>query len=183
MTGHCMSRQEVTSAPQTGDHHTQSPNPNFTSPPSTKAAISLQHESSTLTNLSSQTLPILADISDAELTPPTSSSGFSSQDRPTFDAHDGFGQSFECTNPDALSFLTSNPPTNILEGTGSALEHITASKRTSSGQIKRANVLGANVLEKRDATISGHSRTASLLSNGSSVAEVGSIRPDFGSRI
>lgn len=168
-----MSRQELTSAPQTCAQHAQSPNSNCASPPSSKLAISLQHGFPTSPTLSSHIPPTLADASDADLTPPTSSSGFSSQDRSTFGAQESSVHVFDSTDVDALFLLTSNPPANILNDAGTPLEHTAASKRTSSGQIKGSGISGADALQRKHESSVGHSRTPSLLSNGSSVAEVG----------
>jgi hypothetical protein len=176
MTGHCMLRQgpttTTTAPPQTCAQ--QSPNFNHASSQPATLAPSLQHKHPTSPTLSSDIPRNPADASDIELTPPTSSSGFSSQDRSTFGGQDNSTRALESANADALLFLTSRPSVNGLNGAGSPVEHIAASKRTSSGQIKRSSTSGADALKSGHETALGHSRTPSLLSNGNNVTEVGS---------
>jgi hypothetical protein len=133
----------------------------------------LLHHNST-SPASSQDVPHNhAEASDTDITPPTSSSGLSSQERTIFS-----GQAYPIsvsgeTNSDTADALMVNTTVKSPKCIGSVLQASAAPKRTSSGQIKRSSISGTDGPETTYRGTPGRSRTSSLLSNGSSVTEVG----------
>ena len=121
-----------------------------------------------------------AETSDTDLTPPTSSSGLSSQERAVF-----HGQTqnrsennyiplptSEGVRADAARVLKSRTsgPSPDLNG-GHAKPNI-ASKRTSSGQLKGSNVPVPESSHYEAAVLSPNTRGSSVASNGSHMTEV-----------
>lgn len=130
------------------------------------------HESSTSPPLSNDRRGSYAGTSDTDITPPTSSSGFSSQERPVL-VNDGYEiPSFPGYSTNSLRPLASNLAGPNLKIAATSLSQVAPSKRTSTGEIKRSNKSSADGRENNRKSIPGHSRTPSLLSNGSSISEV-----------
>lgn len=167
-------------ADRTFAQHPRIPNLNRPSPSLVSIVPSLQQQHSISPTASSDRPPNVADISDAELTTPTSSSAFSSQDREKFVGHDNVSCAVERVDADTLFAPTAKSPVAGPKIAKTPPEPLTASKRTSSGQIKRSSISAANAHKSTDESVSARSRTSSFLSNGSSVTEVGASRPDFG---
>ncbi len=113
-----------------------------------------------------------AEASDLEVTPPTSSSGLSSQEIANFHGQDCSLFASGGANTDTLPAVTSKSPAPSANSAGNIFESITAPKRTSSGQIKTSNNPGSDGEGNTHGSRSGHSRNRSLPSNGSSVTEV-----------
>lgn len=174
MTQHALLHSELTMASPTHPQHPEIPKLNPFTSQLIPLAQSLQHENSTSPALCHHILENHVEASDAEITPPTSSSGFSSQERPIFVDHDRSGPASKIANAKALYGRTSKSSTE--EGLKSAVNILTpieAPKRTSSGQIKRSAIPGVGAPENGHEGKSERSRASSLLSNGSSVTEVG----------
>jgi hypothetical protein len=132
----------------------------------------LHHNSTSPT--SSQDVPQNhAEASDTDLTPPTSSSGLSSQEPTIFSGQAHPISASDEPNPDAVDVLMTKSTAKSPRGAGSLLQTSAAPKRTSSGQIKRSSISGRDGPESTFRVTPGRSRTSSLLSNGSSVTEVG----------
>ncbi len=116
-----------------------------------------------------------AEASDLEVTPPTSSSGLSSQEIANFHGRDCSVFASEGAIADTLpTVLSKSPaPSANANSAGRIFESIIAPKRTSSGQIKISNTPGGDGEVNNHGSRSRHSRNPSLPSNGSSVTEVG----------
>ena len=132
----------------------------------------LHHNSTSPT--SSQDVPQNhAEASDTDVTPPTSSSGLSSQERTIFSGQAYPISASDETNSDTVDALMVNSTAKSPKCVGSLLQTNAAPKRTSSGQIKRSSISGTDGSETTYRGTPGRSRTSSLLSNGCSVTEVG----------
>jgi hypothetical protein len=151
--------------------HSETANLNHLSPQFASPVHSLQHENSPLP-ISHGISESHAETSDVEATPPTSSSGFSSQETPVFVGQDSSISTSNSLNANTLPALKSKSLAESRKNAANFPEHIAASKRTSSGQIKRSSILGTDTSVDNHQKRSGHSRTSSLLSNGSSITEV-----------
>lgn len=160
-------------ASQTYAQRSESPTPKRVSHHFASLEHSLQHQNSTSPISSQDAQQNHAETSDTELTPPTSSSGLSSQERPIFLGQACPIPAAETANADVVYALMSKSTAKSPKSAGNFLETIAAPKRTSSGQVKRSTTSGADGPGNIDGVTSGHSRTLSLLSNGSSVTEVG----------
>jgi hypothetical protein len=135
----------------------------------------LQHHNSTSPTSSQDVPQNHAEASDTDVTPPTSSSGLSSQERTIFS-----GQAYPLSASDEakseVNALMSKSTAKCPKGAGNFLQTVAAPKRTSSGQVKRSSISCTDGIETTYRGTPGRSRTSSLLSNGSSVTEVG-FRP------
>ena len=148
------------------------------SPPFAPLEHSLQREMFLSPTLSHDLPHNHADASDTEGTPPTSSLGLSSQEKPIFQGQGCSDPASGIVNQCALYAPVSGASAESPKPARSFLEAAAAPKRTSSGQIKRSSIVGADFGENRhDGT--GHSRNPSLLSSGSSVTEVGLPRASW----
>jgi hypothetical protein len=133
---------------------------------------SIQHQNLTSPTLSQDVTRITAEPSDTELTPPTSSSGFSSQERAISASQDVSTSASGSVEGNTFHALVSKSLAESPKSTGN-LDSIATPKRTSDGQIKRPSATDADIAKKNDDGTSRRSRTSSLLSSGSNVTEVG----------
>lgn len=113
-----------------------------------------------------------AEASDLEVTPPTSSSGLSSQETPNFPGQNCSLPASEGAVVDTLPAATSKSTAQSPSSAGNVFGSLAAPKRTSSGQIKISNNAGGDGAGNNHGSSSRHSPTPSLPSNGSSVTEV-----------
>jgi hypothetical protein len=169
---HGLSHPEWTVASQVHAQHAECPVLNRPSPQAVPLVFPLLHDQPKSPTLSTDTTQNHAETSDNELTPPTSSSGFSSQEKNAFVGRATLMTVSNTVKADALGDLPSTREGGSPTGSGHSLEPIIAAKRTSSGQVKRSSISGVDALRTSPGGKSGHSRTSSLLSNGSSITDV-----------
>ena len=113
-----------------------------------------------------------AEASDLDVTPPTSSSGLSSQETPNFLGQNCSLPASEGVDVDTLPATTLKSTAQSPSSAGNVFGSIAAPKRTSSGQIKILNTPGGDGAGNNHGSRSRHSRSPSLPSNGSIVTEV-----------
>ncbi len=190
MTQHGFVHSAATRASQTDAQHSErSPDLNHLSPQLAPYIHPLQHRPSTSPTLPPEKAPTHPEPSDTEVTPPTSSSGFSSQERPVLVGQNCSIPSSHYVSSKALRALTIESSAACPNKAEHFREPVAAPKRTSSGHIKRSSISGRGAPQNTHAGTSAHARTSSLLSNGSSVAEVGfspriaALRSDFGRQL
>jgi hypothetical protein len=168
MTQSGLLHSQLSMASQAYAQTLEGPNLNRRSPPYVQ---SLQYDNSTSPTLSSDLPHYHAEASDADLTPPTSSSGLSTQDNPILVGHDNSIPS-QSVRTDSLHAPTLGSAVGSPNGAGGSLESNAATKRTSSGQIKRSSTTSGDASKQGQNRRPAHTRASSVLSNGTSVTEV-----------
>lgn len=148
--------------------HPGSPDMKLLSPHLSPFAHSLHQESST-SNLPPEPPPNHAEACHTDGAPQISSSVFSGRGRPS---HDSSTPASKTVKPNALQALTSKSSSEGPKTAGKYFEPVTASKRTSSGQIKRLSISGVDALEKNHDENLGYPRSSRWRPDGVSVSEV-----------